>query len=366
MNRAVGVILALILGMAGFLGNSSLVLAGPEGRTQVPATKPGHTNALSTAQRINQALIHYGFIGSVLVAQHGKILLTHGYGRSGLRASAPRNTARTVYNADNLTVPLTASALLQLQEKGKLSVGDSMCKYLSSCPAYWRPITIENLLDCTSGIYDPIIEDNTFKPTPRTTTAQYLARAAAHPLSSSPDIPDRGPCDTEPIIAGSIVQTVSGQSFPSYIEQHVLQPAALIHSGILQANMRVPGMATPYGAGHTAPAGWIDGQWSYGLTGLYTTVSDVYTWDEALMGGEIISQTSLKVMMKKHGQGSPYGWGLYASYVGKRLLVASGETPWSTEVNAVVPSTNTVIIFLSNTETNSPSYVTPILGLLKT
>jgi len=366
MRRIVVVTLALLLGFSAYLGRLPRVHAALQGRPGLATKEPRKKKALSAAQRINQALVHYGFIGSVLIAQNGKVLLSHGYGQSGLRASAPRNRAGTVYNADDLTVPLTASAILQLQDEGKLSVGDSVCRYLSGCPADWKPITIENLLDCTSGIYDPIVQDNSFSPTPATTTADYIADAASHPLIGAPGVPDSWPCNPEPIILGSIVQTVSGGTFPSYIEQRVLQPAGLSHSGILQPNVTVPGMATPYGAGHTAPAGWIDGDWSYGLMGLYSTVDDVYKWDEALLAGKIVTQSSLAGMMNMHGQGSPYGWGLFASYLGKQLLVASGETPWDTEVNAIVPSTNTIIVFLCNTETNAPSYVTPILGLLKT
>lgn len=366
MRRVLITCCAIVLAISSEFGSSPPILAGAAARLQSVMAGSRAKKSLSIAQRIHQALLNYHFVGSVLIAQNGKVIFKHGYGRSGLRSSAAPNSARTVYNAGDVTVPLTVSAVLQLQEQGKVSFGDSICKYLSQCPAAWTPLTIENLLNCTSGIYDPIIEDSTFDPTPRTTTAQFLARAAAHQLTGAPGHPDREPCESEPIIIAAIVQTVSRESFPPYIEQHVLQPAGLSRSGILQTTMRVPGMATSYGAGHTAPRGWIDGKWSYGLMGLYTDVSDVYTWDEALLAGKIVSRSSLHAMLIKHGEGSPYGWGLFASYRGKDLIVASGETPWSTQVNAIVPSSDTVIIFLSNTSTNAPSYVTPILGLLKT
>src|SRR5437868_5690403 len=115
---------ALIGCLAIFLAVSSELCGSRPARAQ-PTLRPRHLPAtmrtdkpLSVAQRIDQALIHYHFVGSILIAQHGKIIFKHGYGRSGLRSSSALNSALTVYNAGDITVPMTVSAVLQLQEQG--------------------------------------------------------------------------------------------------------------------------------------------------------------------------------------------------------------------------------------------------------
>ena len=92
------------------------------------------------------------FSGSVLIARDGKVLFSRGYGMADYEDDVP-NTPQTKFRLGSVTKQFTAMAVMMLQERGKLNVQDSICKYLTECPAAWQPVTIHHLLTHTSGIW---------------------------------------------------------------------------------------------------------------------------------------------------------------------------------------------------------------------
>ena len=91
------------------------------------------------------------FTGSILIARDGKPIVSKGYGMANIEFDAPNNP-QTVFRLASLTKQFTATAIMMLQERGKLNVNDLACKYLAECPAAWQPITIRHLLTMTHGI----------------------------------------------------------------------------------------------------------------------------------------------------------------------------------------------------------------------
>jgi CubicO group peptidase (beta-lactamase class C family) len=100
-----------------------------------------------------QAYLETGyFMGSVLVAHAGEVLLNQGYGMANLEHGVP-NTPQTKFRIGSVTKQFTATAILKLQEQGLLDVKDSISVYLPNYPKGER-ITIHQLLNHTSGIPD--------------------------------------------------------------------------------------------------------------------------------------------------------------------------------------------------------------------
>src|SRR5437763_7192506 len=98
------------------------------------------------------ALVKAGwFSGSILIAQNGKVLVSKGYGMANVELDVP-NTPQTKFRVGSVTKVFTAIGIMLLQERGKLSLQDSICRYLADCPASWQPITIHHLLSDTSGL----------------------------------------------------------------------------------------------------------------------------------------------------------------------------------------------------------------------
>ena len=91
------------------------------------------------------------FMGAVLVARGNDILLDKGYGFANLEWNIP-DSPKTKFRLGSITKQFTAASILLLEERGKLSVNDSVKKYMPDAPAAWDKITIFNLLTHTSGL----------------------------------------------------------------------------------------------------------------------------------------------------------------------------------------------------------------------
>ena len=91
------------------------------------------------------------FNGTALVAENGKVIYKQGFGMANMEWGIS-NTPDTKFRLGSITKQFTSAAIMLLQERGKLSTSDPVCKYVTECPAAWEPITIKHLLTHTSGI----------------------------------------------------------------------------------------------------------------------------------------------------------------------------------------------------------------------
>src|SRR5450755_2352332 len=115
----------------------------------------GACSAQTTAERMDKLVKPYidaqMFMGSVLVAQHGKVLFSKSYGWADAEWNIP-NSSTSRFNIASVTKQFTAASILVLEERGKLKTEDPIKQYLPDAPAAWDKITIFNLLTMTSGI----------------------------------------------------------------------------------------------------------------------------------------------------------------------------------------------------------------------
>lgn len=123
--------------------------------TLTPAPGSVGSNAAGEDAYLSNLAAAGTFRGSVLLARDGAVLLSKGYGLADEAGQFP-NTPQTRFRIGSITKQFTAMAILILQERGKLSVQDRLCSYISACPSDWQPITLQNLLTHTSGIPDYI------------------------------------------------------------------------------------------------------------------------------------------------------------------------------------------------------------------
>jgi len=129
--------------------------AGTFASTADQASLPSSAEQTLT-QRANSFMIGVqraeNFSGVVLIARNGKVLFARPYGMANIEFDVP-NTLDTKFRLASITKQFTAAAILILQERGKLSVSDTLCSYLPDCPTTWKRITIHQLLTHSSGIY---------------------------------------------------------------------------------------------------------------------------------------------------------------------------------------------------------------------
>jgi len=91
------------------------------------------------------------FTGSALISRDGKVIFSKGYGLANIELDVP-NTPQTKFRLGSITKQFPAASILLLQERGKLSVQDPICKYFDNCPIAWTEITIHHLLSHTGGV----------------------------------------------------------------------------------------------------------------------------------------------------------------------------------------------------------------------
>ena len=265
----------------------------------LPTVQP--TITISQADTtIGQLIERQSFSGSVLVASHGNILLDKGYGMADWQRKQA-NSPQTQFAIGNMTQAFTAAAILLLQQQGKLNVQDPVCKYISGCPAEWQPMTIQMLLTDTSGLTRQFSQTNlqatlALPPSPQRSVT-YLKKET---LDSPPGVAFAYN-SMGFIVAGTIIQVVSGQSYADYMRQHMFQPLHMDHTVVVDgaaAASSLSALATGYQTWQQpADAGNLDFLSVYApAIGIVSTVEDLYHWNQALTGHTLLSAQGVQQM----------------------------------------------------------------------
>lgn len=229
------------------------------------------------------------FSGAVLVARKGTILLSKGY---GLANDDPvlANTPTTMFGLGPVTEEFTAMAILILQERGKLHIPDPICTYLSSCPVAWQPITISHLLTNSSGIPS--------NSAPGGITFMQLER---EPLDFKPGTQFNFSSSGYVVLA-TLIEKVSGEAYGTFLQQNIFAPLQMTHTGYDFTQPHLPNLATGYNSWQrkTDYTG-ISLSLHIGADGLYSTIGDLYRWDQALFTHTqpLVSKLSLNEMFTK-------------------------------------------------------------------
>lgn len=292
-------------------------------------------------QEHNQAGL---FDGSVLVAQNGQVILSKGYGFADRENKIP-NTPQTKFRLGCVTKQFTAMAILLLQEQGKLNVEDKLCNYITDCPGIFQDITIRHLLSNSSGI-------------PNTTS---WSKPGNEMLSSSNALyyePGEGFLYTDVgfNFAGRIIESVSGQSYGSYLQQNIFDPLHMSNTGV--DDHQQTDLAMGYlNAEQDTVVSPLNGLFAEG--NLYSTVEDLYLWDQALYTDQLLPQSSLKAMFTSQvavpdgkyygGEGWSYGLGWFISPEGPVYAIHGGMYPgYRTEIRRYIDDKITIILLTNH------------------
>jgi CubicO group peptidase (beta-lactamase class C family) len=313
----------------------------------VPSTENLATRLDTFLSKLAQAKI---LSGSVLVARKGEILIQNGYGQADREKGVP-NTAQTKFRLSSITKQFTAMAILMLQARGKLNVQDAICTYLADCPATWQEITIHHLLTHTSGIpnYTDFPDFAKTKGTP-SSPSEIIARFKDEPLDFRPGTQWRY-SNSGYIVLGQIIEQVSGESYGAFLQKNIFQPLNMSSTGY---DPKRDDLATGYANQTIIQADLIDMSILYAAGGLYSTVEDLYRWDQALYTDKLIPKELLNKMFTAYveipgGEGFSYGYGSFIGKQFERQLVSySGYTPGSSANVDRYPDDRIVIIVLSN------------------
>jgi CubicO group peptidase (beta-lactamase class C family) len=250
------------------------------------------------------------FSGAVLVAVDGKPVLRQGVGLAE-RELGVANTPQTKYRIGSITKQFTATAILQLQEAGKLSIDDPISKYYADAPPAWSKVTLRHLLTHTSGIPTYTALPGFFDKEARQphTPEELIKLTRDKPLEFEPG--SKFAYDNSGyILLGYVVEKVSGQRYADYVQQHIFNPLGMTSSGYDDSDRLIPGRAAGYDRGPDGKlhnAAFLDMSVPYAAGSLYSTVDDMLTWDQAIYAAKLLKPESLKAMSTDYG--NKYGFG---------------------------------------------------------
>jgi len=291
------------------------------------------------------------FSGAVLVAQDGKPILRDGFGLANREWGIPVSPD-TEFRLGSLTKQFTATAILQLAEQGKLTLDDPVRKYYAAAPKAWAGITIAHLLSHRSGIPSYTGIPGYFDGPSRLDTSpeQLVALTRDKPLEFPPG--SKFAYDNSGyILLGVVIEKVSGQSYASYLHDHIFKPLGMDHTGYDVSTDILPHRAGGYSKDKN---GWHNATYlsmtvPYAAGSLYSTVDDLLMWDQALYAARPLRPASLTMMFTDHGD--HYGAGyVIETQEGRRVWWHNGAINGFHTYLARYPDQHLTVIVLSNNE----------------
>jgi CubicO group peptidase (beta-lactamase class C family) len=292
---------------------------------------------------------------AVIVIKDGKALFAKGYGLADLEKKIPCTT-NTNFRLASVTKQFTAMAVLNLVEQGKFSLEDRLPRFFPEFPGYGKAINLRHLLTHTSGL--PDYENHI----PQGTTIPVSDRDVLFILRQQSKI-DFVPgaqfhySNSAYALLALVIENVSGKTFPAFVKEKIFDPLGMTNSTAYAAGLSfVPNRAYGYANGKN---GWEFGDQTVtsavlGDGGIYSSIVDLFKWDQALYTEKLISGKMLADAFTAHSsesdfKGSGYGYGWYVgNFRGTERIWHYGSTcGFSTRIERL-PGRKLSVIVLSN------------------
>jgi D-alanyl-D-alanine carboxypeptidase len=235
---------------------------------------------------------------AVAVVENGKVVYKRAFGSSNLEAETPM-TVDAVFELASITKQFTAAAIMLLLQDGKLTLDDSISKFMANPPESWSRITVRHLLTHTGGLdINGLVRVQGSAPL-RITTAQTFDFVAQQPMRFAPG--EHGwYSDAGYFLLGMIIEQASGMSYRQFMQQRIFDPLQMTQSSILDKarilKKRVPTYTLMLREGELT--NWRR-DWDHELPaffGVFSTLDDLVKWDAVLRTGKLLLPTSLQQM----------------------------------------------------------------------
>ena len=296
------------------------------------------------------------FNGSVLVAENGKVIYKKGLGMANMEWNIP-NTSETKFRLASITKQFTAMAVLQLVAQGKIKIDGKISDYL---PDYRKDIgekvTVHQLLNHTSGIpsYTGIpgffqdVSRNPFK------VEDFVKKYASKDLEFEPGS-KFSYNNSGYFLLGAIIEKVTGKPYEQVLKEQIFDPIGMKNTGYDHFDQLIQHRATGYQrtADGYINAPYLDMSIPYAAGSLYSTVEDLYLWDQALYGDSLLSGEFKTLMFKPNLENYAYGWSIRKASFDDKIPVIThngGINGFSTTI-VRFPADKNLIVLLDNTAT---------------
>jgi len=293
---------------------------------------------------------------NVLVLRDGKQIYSHSFGMANLELSKS-NDPTSVYPIGSITKQFTAYCVHLLAQEGKLALTDDVRKYIPEMHDFGEAITLQMLLNHTSGLRDNVTlltiqghrvddvisEDETLDVITRQLGLNFPPGSRYRYSNSNY------------VLLAKVVERVSGMKFSDFLKQHVFIPFGMTHTLLVTDPVGItPNRAYGYSwIGQFTPQSAADS--TYGNTGILSTVTDLGIWSSKLWE-PATTTPGVFAAMKKPGRlrdGIPitYASGLHSeSFHGLHYVEHTGAVPGFRSDVVVFPAQKLSIILLANTD----------------
>jgi CubicO group peptidase (beta-lactamase class C family) len=317
--------------------------------------------AQDTAARMEDVIQSYvtskQFMGSALISQDGKVLLSKGYGFANLEWDVP-NSPTTKFRLGSITKQFTAASILLLEERGKLKVEDPVKKHMADAPVAWDKITIFHLLTHTSGIpsFTGFPDYASTEATPATPES-LVARFRGKPLEFQPG-EKWNYSNSGYVLLGYFIEKISGQSYSEFVQQNIFTPLGMKDSGYDSNSTVIVHRAAGYAPGANGPvnAGFIHMTIPFSAGSLYSTTEDLLRWEQGLFGGKLLSPASLAKMTTPFKQDYALGLAVSTNHGHKVIEHGGGIEGFNTHL-AYYPEDKLVVAVLGNLNGRFPGEI---------
>jgi len=295
---------------------------------------------------------------ALLVSRRGQIIRAEGYGL----ASVELNVAvkpETIFQSGSVGKQFTATAVMMLVEEGKIRLDDPLTKYFAGAPAWWRQVTVRQLLSHTAGFTD---YPKDFDLRKDYTEDELLKMVQAIPPAYAPGT-GWSYSNLGYLTLGILIHRVTGEFYGDFLEQRVFQPLGMSTTRIINEADIIPNRSAGYRLddGRLKNQEWVSPTLNTTADGsLYFSILDLAKWDASLYTDRLLKPSSLQEMwtVAKLKDGKPnsghYGFGWFIeSDDGHRVIEHEGQWQgFETQISRYADDGLTVVVLtnLGNAE----------------
>lgn len=331
-------------------------LACAQSAAPAPAVQPSpYAEAQASARKIATELVARGIPGlAVAVAIHGKLVFAEGFGYADLEQRVPARPT-TKFRIGSISKPLTATALMQLVEQGKIDLDAPIQKYVPSFPDKGARITSRLLAGHLAGIrhyqgdefliskhYDSVLDGlKIFENDPLVAPPGTKFHYSSYGFN----------------LLSAAIESASGENFISYMRNHVFIPLGLIDTLADQNQPIIEERSRFYSREKDGPfdnAPYVDNSYKWAGGGFLSTAEDLVRFGSALLQPGFLKESSLQLLFTSQktnsGEETGYGmgWAVHKSKSGQKIYEHAGGSVGGSCQLILYPDSQVVVVLVTN------------------
>jgi CubicO group peptidase (beta-lactamase class C family) len=286
--------------------------------------------------------------GTLLAARHGEVIFKSAYGFANIEHQVP-HTIDSKFRIWSLTKAFTAMAVMQLVEQKLLKLNDPIAQYLPELN-HFSGIQISHLLTHTSGLanYTSMSDYNNRLNRLKLTHQDVLDLFSDRPLAFQPGT-SFSYNNTGYYLLGMIIARITGRTYENYVTDNLLQPLGMQNTGFDDNHKVVAKMSAAYHSNQESiiHSPILDMSSIYSAGAMYSTVDDLYKWDQALYTEKLVSKQTIGLIFQENVFNYGLGWFLDRRYDRRRIYHGGAYRGCRSELHRY-PDAGVTIIMLTN------------------